>query len=423
MTSALTSDECNIILDKIAAKLHEGAPKPRTVLNTLSLIEFLLKNGSPRFKIEIEEDQFFIKKLRNYHTEDDDEDLTKSIQALAQRIIALLENPDELKEAKEEAKKLRGRIHGFSSELEAEAANQSADPKYQGFSSDSYQNEKFESRHGLAKRIGVEEDDKREEEVKRDTKKEAYEKPKVEVSEPVDLLDFGGPAKPQSKVDDFLGDSQTTNAQTSQTKAKFGSKLLPPPPSKGGVRQAPNLTQSSSTPPANESSSPLDLDFDIIGGSQTPNQKTQTAVHFDTILTGEPRKMEIGSTNGKDLLGFDIDFAVPPKTQTAPVQYSQPHTNAKADFEFDFSAPVSKSSAQQKLNQQTTAGKSDDFDIFAFDSSSKHTPQQQIQQETQESKKAFGKLPAPPKKGNATPGSSQPQTHKPATTNDSDFLF
>lgn len=406
--------------------MHEGTPKPRTILNTLSLIEFLLKNGSPRFKIEIEEDQFFIKKLRNYHNEDDDEDLTKSIQTLAQRIIGLLENSEELKAAKEEAKKLRGRIHGFSNELEGETGNQNTDPKYQGFSSDSYQNEKSMSKSGLAKRIGIEEDEKekREEEVKREKQKEVYEKPKAQVSEPVDLLDFGGPAKPQSKIDDFLSDSQTGGDQAAQKKAKFGSKLLPPPPSKGGMRQAPNLTQTASNPSGNQSASPLDLDFDVLVRSQTQSTNTQSGVHFDTLLTGQPKQVENSNNNGKDLMSFDIDFSAPIKPQTGTVQYSQPHANTKADFEFDFSQPVSKPASQQQPKQQATVGKGDDFDLFGGDSNANSNSQTYGQSGTQEAKKTFGKLPAPPKKGNSTVG-NQPQTqsHKPVANADSDFLF
>lgn len=410
MTRELTSDECNAILDKITTKLHDGSPKARTVLNTLSLIEFLLKNGSPRFKIEIEEDQFFIKKLRNFHDDSDDDDLSNSIQTLAQRIIALIENPEELKTAKEEAKKLRTRIHGFSNEADEDAPPQSADPKYQGFSSDNYQNEKFDMKGGsnLARRLGME---GREEGNGRGRGREEEstpkpEKPVAEIKEPVDLLDFDSNSAPK-KAENFLDDGPSPNAMAGQAKAKFGSKLLPPPPGKGGARPA-QPSKPTSTP---LSASPLDLDFNSLDFSQPKTQPTSQQVQYDTILTGVPKQVDPPKSNG--LLEFDVDFT---STGSVQPQAKPAHPTPKEDFDFDFSAPVTQA---KPAPQPTLKAQDFDFDIPVSQPASTQASQPMTQlTNASDTKKAFGKLPAPPKKGNQAeaPAPSQPK-------NDSDFLF
>jgi len=39
-------------------------PNSRSILNTINLIEFLLKNGSSKFKGEVEDEKYFLKKLK-----------------------------------------------------------------------------------------------------------------------------------------------------------------------------------------------------------------------------------------------------------------------------------------------------------------------------------------------------------------------
>lgn len=397
----MNSDECNVILDKIAAKLHDANAKPRSILNTLSLVEFLLKNGSTRFKIEVEEDQFFIKKLRNYHDEEDEEDLARSIQTLAQRIIALLENKEELTAAREEAKKLRSRIQGFSSEAEAEMP-QSSDPKYQGFSSDSYQNEKFSSASGssLAKKLGLE-PPAEPVPVRREEREETPKKP--EPPQVVDLLEFD--SKPTPKNTDLLSEGVGGGDVPAQVKAKFGSKLLPPPPGKGSLKAASNVSVAGSATP-HQIDSPLDLDFNSLNFTGAAQQ--QTAAHppqYSTILTGVPKTPDDGN-----LLGLDVAMSAP----TLPTK-SVSDSNKK-DFDFDFGGSLAHTQPPKP------SAAASDFDLLGFGGASQPAhPSAPTNGLPEQKPKAFGKLPVPPKKGTSgLPADSHSQSH---SKDASDFLF
>lgn len=140
MKGIFISEQSRYIVEIVFGKLSDQGQKPRTVLNVLSLIEFLLKNGSQIFKVEMEEEKFLVKKQLNFYSDNDDEDLGKSIQILAQRILSLFEKPDELRNEREEAKKLRDRIKGFSCEASKSYTPFTEDNKYGGISSDDYAN-------------------------------------------------------------------------------------------------------------------------------------------------------------------------------------------------------------------------------------------------------------------------------------------
>ena len=225
-------------------------------MNTLSLVEFLLKNGSPKFKLEAHEDQYFIKKFRTFEDDGDEEDLSKSIQTLAARILSFLENPEELKLAKEEAKKLKERIMGFSSELDSDSTG-SLDGKYKGISSDSYQNDKDSWRKevNLAQRLGLEEKEERAQREEKQHREEAVASQNSQKGSDIDLLggDFGEPVQlktgttPGAEVDFF-------ETEVAKPKQRQGGKLLPPPPkkapAKGTVLQptTPDRAQSQTDP-------------------------------------------------------------------------------------------------------------------------------------------------------------------------------
>lgn len=400
---SIISDECNAILDKIATKLHDTNAKTRSILNTLSLVEFLLKNGSPRFRIEIEEDNYFIKKLRSFHDEDDEEDLSKSIQALAQRVVSFLENKEELIAAREEAKKLRSRIQGFSSEAELNLP-QTSDPKYQGYSSDSYQNEQFSSANGssLARRMGLEaaQEASTVKTVEQVTPVKVAEAPQV-----VDLLDFD--VKTTLKPVDFITDAILSGDGVIQTKSKFGNKLLPPPPGKTATKTSQN-NPTTVTQHTSYSHNSLNLDFSnlSIGGSSQQQAPTATP-QYSTIMTGIPKTMH------DDVALIDLD-GYGATNSSKPV---------KRSFDFDFGESIDTRQAPPSQAQSTFAS---DFDIFDLENPSKSPqiyPTPSLSQAAPDSKpKTFGKLPAPPKKNTATVQTDirVPQTQ---TKDPSDFLF
>lgn len=222
----------------------------------MSLIEFLLKNGSNKFRKEMDEELFLIKRFRSYIDEDDDEDLTNPIKTLAQKITNLLEDRDELEKQQEEAKKLRDRIRGFSSEIGPSHKSYDEDPKYGGMSSDDFQYDP-QSDKNLTKKLGLysESNEKKTEPVKEKSdltrklglgtsesqaNESTVSKPeeKKTIDDDVDFLGLGvgGQSKPTE------GNSKTkVNAsdQNNEDLLGFGdskpkglSKLLPAPPKK-----------------------------------------------------------------------------------------------------------------------------------------------------------------------------------------------
>jgi len=357
-------------------------------MNTLSLVEFLLKNGSPRFKLEINEDLFFIKKLRNFYDQNDEEDLARSIQTIVQRILLLLENADELKAAKEEAKRLRNRIQGFSNEGESGSGNGSVDSKYQGISSDSYQNEGFSGNReiNLAQKLGLESKVKPEEtEVKK-------EKPVIASSQEaeIDFLGFSASnsnsAKLNSGEPDFLN--------TGQAKGKGTLKFLPPPPKKNQNNTTlfqGKANESQNTPKVSKETT-LDLDFqalDISGNNPSFNSAPNS--NLDQI--SESLNFTKPVPNNKGLM--DFDFSGPSNLPKVP--NSQP----AQDFDFGFAETTTKNTPVQQ----------NELDMFDFATSAKDTIGFERSSSVEVKGKSISKLPVPPKK-NVLP-----------TKESSDFLF
>lgn len=239
------------------------------MLNSLNLVEFLLKNGSAKFKAELEDETFMLRKFRNYQ-EDEEEDLNAPVQTITQRILALMDDPEELKRAREEAQKLKERIRGFSSELETRIATYDEDPKYGGISSDSLGKTRYDNSNdvNLARRLGLQGEDSPNASPTR--KPEPVEEKPKPVAKPADDEDFLGltteskandvkEKKKSQDEEDFLGlkaESQGDVASlgakvdnldllsrsTPTEKPKKTGKLLPPPPKKKQAGNADLLT-------------------------------------------------------------------------------------------------------------------------------------------------------------------------------------
>lgn len=72
MTSFLKSENCNHIVEQILFRLTSVSSTSRRILNVLNLIEFLLKNGSSKFKGEIEDERFYLNKMKENFNDDYD---------------------------------------------------------------------------------------------------------------------------------------------------------------------------------------------------------------------------------------------------------------------------------------------------------------------------------------------------------------
>lgn len=72
MISFLKSDDCNYITEQVLKRLTSVSSNSRRILNILNLIDFLLKNGSSKFKGEIEEEKFYLRKMKDNFNDDYD---------------------------------------------------------------------------------------------------------------------------------------------------------------------------------------------------------------------------------------------------------------------------------------------------------------------------------------------------------------
>lgn len=323
----LISENCNAVIDRILTKLGKTSTPPRTALNCLNLIDFLLQNGSSKFKSEIEDERYLIKKYLSYYNEDQEE-LNSPVINAAQRVLELLENPEKLKEAREEARKMKERIRGFSSETGDNRHNSFSDSKYGGISSDDY-NRGYDIKPevDLNRKFGITS-------ANTDSNKRAEDKVEVrkEVANKGGDIDLLGGDDPVQHVD---------NINTDLFGEKKPRKFLPPPPKKDRTAmpkftnndgKADNLVDdfigldinnkdnaqndkavySKNEPKTNVNSH--DLDFDILGTSNNPKPVTSTAIgnangHKDLDmfdLTSPPTIVNVNTSKNQDVDLFGV---------------------------------------------------------------------------------------------------------------------
>lgn len=52
-------------MEGVLSRLTNPSNSSRKILNVLNLVEFLLKNGSSKFKGEVEDEKYFLNKMRD----------------------------------------------------------------------------------------------------------------------------------------------------------------------------------------------------------------------------------------------------------------------------------------------------------------------------------------------------------------------
>ena len=305
-----------MILDRILTKLGKTTTAPRTALNCLNLIDFLLKNGSSKFKNEVEEERYLLRKYLSYYNEDQEE-LNSPIINSAQRILELLDNPEKLKEKREEARKMKERIQGFSNEVEAGRDDYFHDNKYGGFSSEDY-SKGYDSRPeiDLNKKFGIT-SNASEEKTRTEPSKETIKK-----DAEIDLLGDDEPSKPTTKTD----------AKTGIFGEKKPRKFLPPPPKKnkdaepkfaseettnnkladdlmdldvGSKKNTAGRQQNNKD--TKEGPKHDDLDFDIVGGKTTSEPNSKNTGDLDMLdFTAPQPNAPVNNTKDKEVDLFDL---------------------------------------------------------------------------------------------------------------------
>ena len=170
-------ENCNYIIDQILTNLSNTSSVSRKSLNILNLVDFLMKNGSAKFKGEMEDEKYFFKKIKEFYNDPYDV-LHSPIRNIIDRIIELIENSDILKKEREEAKKIKEKlgknIKGISNE---------SNSKYKGFSSDDVKKDSNNNTNiscnsydirpeiNLEKKLGLENPEKKDEKIEQKKKK------------------------------------------------------------------------------------------------------------------------------------------------------------------------------------------------------------------------------------------------------------
>jgi len=106
------------ILEIIWKRLND-LPHPRHILKSLILIEYLLRNGPERFISDAKFRHEEVLRATQYTFIKSGSDVASEVRVKAAAVIGLLDNPEELREAREAARRARGRILGISHEYEA----------------------------------------------------------------------------------------------------------------------------------------------------------------------------------------------------------------------------------------------------------------------------------------------------------------
>jgi len=133
----------------------EKKKKWRKILKILNLIDYLIKNGSPRCVSEFREELFTIKPYQDFAHIEDGQDRGAAIREVAKNIINLLNDDKKIEEERNKAAEIRerlGEIKGFGNKDDEKKAKKDAkkedkkakkDPKFVGISSKDVANDKY----------------------------------------------------------------------------------------------------------------------------------------------------------------------------------------------------------------------------------------------------------------------------------------
>jgi hypothetical protein len=216
MISKIISDKCNSIIDIILTNLSNAQNQSRKILNVLNLVDFLLKNGSSKFKGEMEDEKFFFKKIKEFFLDPYDI-LHPPIRNAIDRIISLIEDPEALKKEREEAKKIKDKMGKVTEGIGCESND-----KYEGYSSEDVKGNGYDIRPevNLERKLELTKEKKNSE--KNNKTEDFLEQTKqVEIDSNIDFLG----------VDD---DNKNGNLEKEKKEVQEGKKkkFLPPPPKK-----------------------------------------------------------------------------------------------------------------------------------------------------------------------------------------------
>mmetsp|Transcript_68304 Transcript_68304/g.163889 ORF Transcript_68304/g.163889 Transcript_68304/m.163889 type:complete len:564 (+) Transcript_68304:164-1855(+) len=102
------------IMKKIREFLEEKPNKWRRILKTLTLLDFLLKNGNERTVDDCLGEQYTVRRLERFSYSEEGKDRGAAVREKAKAVAELLGNKDMLKQAREDARSHREKFGGLS---------------------------------------------------------------------------------------------------------------------------------------------------------------------------------------------------------------------------------------------------------------------------------------------------------------------
>mmetsp|Transcript_25068 Transcript_25068/g.62879 ORF Transcript_25068/g.62879 Transcript_25068/m.62879 type:complete len:233 (-) Transcript_25068:413-1111(-) len=107
--------DCQAIMTEIWTALQEKGKMWRRVLKALTLLEFLVKNGSERIIDEIRRDQYKVRPLMDFSFSEDGKDKGAAVREKAKAIVELVSDMEMLRSERDKARQHRDKFIGMSS--------------------------------------------------------------------------------------------------------------------------------------------------------------------------------------------------------------------------------------------------------------------------------------------------------------------
>jgi epsin len=140
-------NDFSTIMKHIWKRLNSQRKKWRKIIKTLTLIDYLLKNGSPRCIAEIKDEIYQIKTLQDFSHFENGADKGAGIREKSKQIVELLNNEGKLEKEREAAKTMQnsiGNLEAFGSNAGGGGGSDKGKAgNYGGFGSESYKSDKF----------------------------------------------------------------------------------------------------------------------------------------------------------------------------------------------------------------------------------------------------------------------------------------
>uniref|UniRef100_A0A1D1YJL2 Clathrin interactor EPSIN 1 n=2 Tax=Anthurium amnicola TaxID=1678845 RepID=A0A1D1YJL2_9ARAE len=315
--------ECQIVMNVLWTRLTDTGPNWRHVYKALSVIEYLVANGSERAVDDILEHTFQISSLSSFeYVEPNGKDAGLNVRKKVETILALLNDNEKIQTVRNKAATNRDKYFGLSSTGVAHKS-----------SSASYGSNSFQKRDKYGGLSGAKEDE---------TFKDSY----------TDKDQFGDEIDWKSGKKDDHDKSSATD----------GTKLK-----KGTTRLSSALNPSVKNNTSNSSSAQIKIDVDDVDDfdpRQSSTSKSSTTSFKQVDLLGD------------SLIGDLLDAPTSVSREATNSNSSEKEVDLFADSSFVSAAPHTATS--NSLSRETTDSKSstDEVDLFAeatFVSATPHT--------------------------------------------------